>query len=213
MTAWTYGVEGLAYPVQPLQLWRLEAEDTVHDFRCGSLLAMGQVATATLVYSDPPWNQGNVNAFRTKAGLDRARHSWLDIYRAIARLAGGLPLFAEGGCVQADKVQAVLPCEHARARWPITYYHRHPAVLHYAGPPLPLADFTGMDDDDTPLAALGLWPPGTVLDPCSGRGLTSRAAFLAGWHSVNVELNPHRVSAALARLARLTGRQPRLIEE
>jgi hypothetical protein len=47
-----------------------------------------------------------------------------------------------------------------------------------------------------------------VVDPCAGRGLTARAAYLAGWESDNNELNPLRVSAALARMERLTGERP-----
>jgi hypothetical protein len=207
---WTYGAEGQKYPVQPGERWRCGP----HTFICGSVFDPHQpVSAAGVVYSDPPWNQGNLASFRTKAGLSRPDHTWLDVYARIVALAGGRPCFIEGGEREAGQVQAVVaaglePGQVCR-RWPVTYYGRHPAVLHYGGPDVEL-DPSGLDDDDTPLYVLGRFPRGTVADPCAGRGLTSRAAEQAGWVSVNVELHPARMSAALARMNRLAGYKPEL---
>lgn len=214
MTAWDYGEEGRRYPVAPNSLWQAGE----HLFVVGSVLELGEAAKAlavsaggpTLVYCDPPWNQGNVNSFQTKAGLPHAEHTWLDLYAAVVALAGETPVWLEGGRRQADQVQQLLPGPE-RAIFEITYYRRSPCVLHYSGPTAPPCDPRGMDDEDTPDFVLAAYPAGLVFDPCAGRGLTSRAAEAAGWRSVNVELNPNRVSAALSRLAEATGLEPELV--
>jgi hypothetical protein len=205
MASWDYGAEGRAYRVLPGTSWMCGR----HLFTCVSAFEVTTLGAITLVYSDPPWNQGNVNSFRTKAGLGRAEHTWLDLYSHARALAGVAPCFLEGGVRQAPEVQAMLagrvPFRHVIRQWPITYYRRQRAVLHYTGPDPGALDPSGLDDDDTPVYVLARFPAGTVGDPCAGRGLTSRAAEAAGWASVNTELHPARVSAALARLRAMTG--------
>jgi hypothetical protein len=83
-------------------------------------------------------------------------------------------------------------------------------VLHYAGPPVPAAyaDPSGLDDAVTPEWVMGQFPRGLVADLTAGRGVTARCAESAGWASFNIELDGRRVSAALTRIARLTGTPP-----
>jgi hypothetical protein len=206
---WTYGAEGAAYPVEPGQTWACGEQR----FTCGSLFDYRPDRPPYLVYADPPWNQGNLASFHTKAGLDRPAHTWLDVYRRIIELAQGAPCFIEGGQRQAEQVGALCLAAPVYRCWPITYYGRHPAVLHYCGPSLlpPGLELAGLDDDDTPKMILAAYPPweADVLDPCAGRGTTSRAAAAMGWSSVNIEIHPRRMSAALFRLAAQTGDQPR----
>jgi hypothetical protein len=126
-------------------------------------------------------------------------------------LANGRPCFIEGGAGQVDAVRQVIEAAGNWAVWPITYYRRSPCVLHYVGPPLPAHfDPAGLDDDDTPgyvMRALNRYV--TICDPCAGMGLTSRCAQAAGWASVSSELNPHRVSVALSRMAEIIGTEPK----
>jgi hypothetical protein len=208
VTRWDYGDEGRRFPVEPRDVWTVGA----HWFACGDILDLDPIldSPVTLVYTDPPWQQGNVNSFRTKAGLPKAEHSWLDLYRRIVELAGDAPCWIEGGVRQAEQVQVVLPGP-STAMFEITYYRKHPCVLHYSGPVPPPVDPTGVDDEHTPAHVLAAYEPGLVLDLCAGRGLTARAAYKQGWDSFNVELGPHRVSAALARLSKATLTQPTLL--
>jgi len=92
----------------------------------------------------------------------------------------------------------------------ITYYRKSPCGLYYSGPvPLTevlLRELHGQDDDQTPGIVMRHYgESGLVVDPCAGRGQTSREAERSGWQSVNNELNPLRVSAALSRMMRLLG--------
>jgi hypothetical protein len=196
-----YGPLGRKYPVRDGETWQAGR----HLFLCGSMFGLAAPAPPSLVYADPPWDQGLYRTFHTHAGLPDPRRSWTDLYRRILALAEGAPCFIEGSTAQADTVADLMDDAECYAAWPVrSQFHRW-CVLHYSGPPLPpMPDLTGLRDDETVAAILGAYPAGTVLDPCCGLGITSRAAEAAGWASVNFELHPQRMSRAMARLGRLT---------
>lgn len=218
MAKWTYGDEGSTYPVRVGEVWKVGQ----HVFACSDLMADTLLdetlegRSVTAVYCDPPWGQALLNGFRTKAGLDKADHRWEELYRSITRYGSerGAPVWLEGSKPDSRDGMKVLGTmtkagQHTNA-WFVKYYRKHPSGLYYTGKapyPRELRDLlTGMDDDFTPLEVMrNTAESGTVVDPCAGRGVTSRCAEEAGWVSVNNELNPHRVSAALVRMGKMTG--------
>lgn len=250
---WTYGDEGAAFPVETGQLWRCgdhwfyssdlmnasanRAERTFAAV-CAPLAngLPGASALPRIVYSDPPWGQGNLNTFQTKAGLDRASYDWRQLYLRIAVASGPFHvkhLYIENSHrdseVGADTyaaltnspVTAKFAPEGNRGYWDITYYHRRSnraGLYHVGSEPFPAAlagdaanpgPLWGRDDDDSPGIVMRAHAPrGIVVDPCAGRGVTSREAERSGWVSFNNELNPYRVSAALARMSKLIGQEP-----
>ena len=215
MPRWDYGPEGDRFPVADGQWW----ECGHHLYRCGDIHGLAVAERPDVIYVDPPWNTGNVRSFYTKAGLPHPEWEWTELYRVIIALAEGFgcALWVEGGVRQRDEFMAMLPGPHT-ASWPITYYRKHPAVLAYSGPiPPPVPDLSGSDDEHTPKIVLSAYVKaaggevGLVLDPCAGRGLTSRAAEQNGWRSVSNELNPTRVSVALARMEKMIGQVPERI--
>jgi 16S rRNA G966 N2-methylase RsmD len=209
---WTYAKDGgTNYPVQPGETWQVRD----HQVHCSDLMAdttfdqLIRTRKWTIVYADPPWNTGNVNAFRTKAQLDRADHTWLDLYQRIIQLSDGVPCYLEGGVGQERQLWDLLP--HPRQGWDITYYRTKPCKLYLTGAADP-HDYTALDDEHTPDAVLDGRPSGgIVLDPCCGRGLTLEAAHRHGWTAIGNELNPYRVSVTLTKLARLTDTTPERI--
>lgn len=224
---WTYGKAGNAFPVKPGETWAVGD----HRFVCSNLmesdLYLRQLSAwpPDMLYCDPPWNQGNVNSFHTKAGIPHAEHSYLDLYRKIISIGSGIPTFIEGGLREEEQVGDLMkssPLALFYARWEITYYRTQPCVLHYVGPRLPLPDLHGIDDDYTPeqaMKAVGTvigarWSSDrlpVVADPCAGRGLTARTADKLGWISVTNELSQWRMSAAMYALARQSGKTPQRI--
>jgi hypothetical protein len=225
-TDWTYGQEGMAHPVEVGQVWSCAG----HLFCCSDLMESDLMESVlatfapTLVYCDPPWGQGLLNGFRTKAGLGRASYGWTDLYRRVADIghARSLPVWIENSVIGSrDGAQTPAAITHRGfsghdAYVEVTYYGRHRSGLYHAGVrPVPaglLQTLAGMDDDDTPGAVMAAYgTSGAVADPCAGRGQTSREAHRVGWASVNNELNPRRVSAALARMAALTGEDVRRV--
>ena len=68
---WTYGNSWDKYPIEENEVWCDPASGSkiaVADLR-GDLPNF--IAGIDLLYCDFPWNQGNVNSFITKAGMDK----------------------------------------------------------------------------------------------------------------------------------------------
>lgn len=220
--AWVYTDAHDLYPVNPGDAWTVGP----HRFICGDLEEHSYLQQAlngispTLMYVDPPWNNGNARSFRTKAGVDGLQGGrpvdMMKLLTLVLAPASDLNLlaFVETGRREAAKASQLIENlgGHIGNEWPITYYRRNPCVLLAAdfrhNPVNDYPDFTGMDDDDTPLHALRHYPTGTVIDPCAGRGLTARSAHNAGWKSLNHELSPFRTAEALKSVAATTGLAP-----
>lgn len=226
MTKWTYGDEGIAYPVKNEQVWQVTER---HIFICSDLMTSAMLhewairVPPTLVYSDPPWGQALINGFRTKAGMDRATYTWQDLYRHVARFGHhyGIDIWVEASA-ETTRDGAEVPFTIAAESHPhrgyaeIVYSRTKPCGLFYAGTTpadLALLDrLRGVSDWDTPGIVMAAYPPhGVVIDPCAGRGMTSRQAEQNGWSSLSNELNPNRMSAALSRMAELLDVQPERI--
>lgn len=223
---WEYGAEGAAYPVKDGEVWKVGE----HWFVASDLMAsqvldhqldhlMSRLVGTVIVYTDPPWSQGLLNGFQTKAGLPRAAYHWTTLYTRIAGVAHArsLPLYVEASRLESrDGGQVAEAIAHPQVRthdryWQVRYYRSHVSGLFYAGRwPSPVgAEVVDVDDSRTPglvMQAHGL--RGLVVDPCSGMGQTPREAHRVGWSSLNNELSPRRVSVAMSRMARLLGAQP-----
>jgi hypothetical protein len=209
---WHYAsTGGLNYPVQPGEVWRADH----HVIACGDLEAgdglrlIDRFGAPDLVYSDPPWNDGNAGAFRSKAGIPRKVNftEFLDQLLTVVRMARR-DVFLEMGIANTPHLMdlAELHGGEVVRRWPITYYRRHPCMLlhlRWQGPAADVDGLAGMDDEDTPGAALKacMRPGDVVMDPCTGRGLTAFTVATAGRTFHGLELSPWRMSCTLTRLA------------
>ena len=222
---WTYGRGGDIYPVEPGDHWMVG--DAL--FICGDITVLSyqwlRDLGYDLVYSDPPWNQGNMRSFRTKAALldDMPFARFLDSF---ADLVSAVPeAYVETSTFDRDISQDAIG-RHLESRgmyrveqWIGTYYKRHPMLLSrwgHVGMSLPAfagLDLSGYDDDDMPDAVLARYSGKTVFDPCTGQGLTARAAYRQGHRFIGTELHPRRMADALLRQAELTGETPRQVSE
>ena len=177
-------------------------EDVLTDYPCD------------MMYVDPPWGAGVASTYRTKAGVQRRQVNANNLYQRIvepARVRQQLA-YVETGIRQRKWLLGLLNDLGAQVTvWDTTYYGNKPSVLAAADwrpEPTGLPNFTGLDDEDTPLVAIKAHKPGRVLDPCGGRGLTARAAWQAGTASLLHELSPYRMAEALKAMLALTGEQP-----
>lgn len=217
MTAdWTYGEEGKAFPVEPGQVWRVTDR---HIYVCSDFMESQQFdewvakTPPTLMYTDPPWGQALVNGFRTKAGKPRAMYTWQDLYRRVAAWGHQyrIPIWAEAS-VETHRDGAEVPFTLMAESHPhrgyvqIEYSGHKPCGLFYAGmEPVDLdllGRLKGVYDGETPGIVMDHYEPGTVIDPCGGRGTTARRGEERGWRSITNEMNPHRMSAAMFRMGR-----------
>lgn len=227
MAIWKYNNAHDFYPVKAGDVWVVGD----HTLVCGDLEGDTKIDQQVekllpdLIYTDPPWNNGNGRAFRTKAGVDGEKGREVDIKSLIKRvLTFGKNLevltFCEGGRKERDINRSVIAelGASAVAEWDITYTERKlPCVLYAAdwrkNPKSDYPDFSGMDEFDIETLSLQHYKPRLVLDPCGGLGGTAWAAHRTGCASLTSELSPYRMAVAIGRLHSLTGIQPVLTDQ
>ena len=158
-----------------------------------------------LLYSDPPWNQGNVNSFVTKAGLKTYIRSFGQFCDS---LFARIDLFTPEICyLEIGKENYKQFSTRLKKRfdfvqdWQIRYYNKHPCYLLRGGPTATETDFTNYDDTKTPTLAIRTDNPGSVADICTGRGLTMIAAHNNYSKFIGTELNQRRLAVAIDRAA------------
>jgi hypothetical protein len=226
MADWSYGKMGTAYPVARGQIWRVGN----HLFVCSDLMESSLFeqqlvdVKVGILYCDPPWGAALLNGFRTKAGLDKATHTWQELYRKIADFghSRNAPVFLEGSVntnrdgVKIPETMRITPgFEHY---WEIKYYKKHPSGLFYSGGQPVIPSLVGpnnplehVDDDEVPSIIMDHYQrtypliSKVVIDPTTGMGATPLEAQRVGWSSINNELNPNRISVSLSRLVKMTG--------
>lgn len=217
---WQYEASGgKSFPVQPGDVWRigehilacLDAETPAFD-------AFWSRHRPDVIFTDPPWNDGNCKAFRTKAGVSRPKVYWKDLMaRLMPVWERAFVVYVEMGAEHAPDIRRWMErAGRGVLEWDVTYMGGHPAKLlrgavgdwPYVG-----SEPTGVDDLVLPRYAIegDTWAS-TVGDPCLGRGTTAKWAHLAGRRFVGTELHPNRMSCALSLLAALRAGTPELIE-
>lgn len=203
-STWAYGDAWERYPINPGEVWAagrgLVAVHNLFD-------SLPPWVRADLLFVDPPWDQGNLNSFYTKAGRDDYQTSFAPFLDALfARIAEAGPsvCYIEMGRKNAGEVERRMaerwPCVQ---RWDVTYYRKHPCVLLRGGPTPTLDSYTGIDEERCITLVAQRELPGAVMgDLCMGRGLVGLAAHAAGRPFVGTELNKRRLACLLDKLAR-----------
>jgi len=208
MTRWTYGDSWERYPIEPGQVWmerttgsKLAVVDIFHSMP-------GYMHEADMVYTDTPWNTGNINTFYTKAGLEE-RHTFEELVQVLlSYLSYTNPrvCYLEIGRQNAHHYRGLLRLLYPIVQeWPITYYRKNPMLLLRGGEEPQHYDFTGDDDGVTPGLAMQVEEWTCVADPCMGRGLTACSAFALGKSFVGTELNKRRLAVTIDRVAKQGG--------
>lgn len=177
------------------------------DVQLGAVADVMGIDRAAVVYSDPPWGEGNLRYWRTAAGDPQRprwgdfRERWCDAVAAV--LAPGASVFVEMGERWADGFARALSDVGigVTRRWTVQYGHPpRPNVLLYAGPAL-LDGFgpSALHGAALPRACVAAVarPGEIVLDPCCGKGYTARAAVAAGMLFRGVELNAKRLGVTM----------------
>lgn len=208
MTKWRYGNAWERYPIKPGEVWvhwESGSKICVQDLRDGLPVFMTNV---DMIYCDPPWSKGNVNAFVTKAGLDRYVQDYRDFmsvfFRRIREI-NPLVCYLEIGKQHLSdferNIQTLFPAVQI---WPILYYYKRRCFLVRGGAWTIDVDFTDMDDGKTPTVAIAAESKcQTIADICTGRGLTMLAAHKLKRTFYGSELNPWRLAVAIERVAKM----------
>ena len=207
-TLWSYGDSWERFPIEPGVPWREKSTGSVVQVQDLYEGLPGFLKQADLIYTDPPWNTSNINSFYTKAGLTTRRTFGTFIEMLFDRFHQINPrvCYCEVGKqnlqVVISKMKALYP---AVQHWEVTYYRKHLSYLVRGGSEPTSVDFTGMDDDDTPLLAMQTEDFSCVADTCMGRGLIGVTAHKLGKRFVGTELNKRRLAVLIDKIHKLGG--------
>lgn len=207
MTKWKYGNAWEQYPIEECDEWGIKAN--------GSKVAVHNIfeplpdfmMTADLLFVDPPWNQGNVNSFYTKAGRTDYITDFSNFERVLFKRIKEInphTCYLEVGFQAVDKWQDKLSSLYPHIqRWDVLYYKRNNCHILRGSRIAPLDyDYTGMDESEVIYKAGEIETYSTMGDMCMGLGLVGLSAYAAGKTFVGTELNKRRLANLLQSLAK-----------
>jgi hypothetical protein len=210
---WTYDGSIERWPLKPGELWSCAVDG--HPKTLGKVMVRdlynglpGFMSEADCVFVDPPWNRGNENSFRTKAGVEHHKGDFADflgLVLACIRSIAPATCFVEMGKEYVGLVEQGLRRLYPHVRtYPATYYRRHPCFIVRAGRADSSADFGGWDEQV--VARICEHERFDVIaDPCMGRGVVGYEAFRHGRQFRGTELNPARLAVLVNKIAQLGG--------
>jgi hypothetical protein len=200
-----YGDGWEQYPIEPGEVWGIPdngSKVAVHDIFNPLPDFMH---TADLLFVDPPWTQGNLTAFYTKAGRDdyqRFEAFTAVLFQRIAEVAPTTCYIEIGNQFVDEWYGRLAELFPAVQRWPVVYYRKHPTNIIRGGQSPTAHDFTGMDEAKI-IGVVGQVEEYRVMgDMCMGQGLVGLSAWAAGRPFVGTELNERRLANLLQRLAK-----------
>ena len=169
-----------------------------------------------MVYSDPPWNKGNARYWRTHAGLSREvdfYNNFLPIFFSNVEILNPIYFFMEVPFKNYERILDIAKQKNfiIKGNW-IVYYGAS-VTLNYikcCGRPNRIICFSKKEipSDFDPIGLKGIAlteyvfsyfhkKNEIVVDPCIGRGMTSRIAYKYNMHCYGMELNPKRLELTL----------------
>lgn len=165
---------------------------------------------ADIVYSDPPWGQGNLRYWRTHAGqqVEVEWSGFLGLFCDVVAesIRPGAHVFVEMGLRWVDQLSGEMAARGLPevARWRCRYSaQKLPNALWYSGPGAACdpTDMSGVAMTSHVLGSVAV-PGALVFDPCCGKGMTARCAVRHGMRFAGVELNPARAAVTIDWLSR-----------
>lgn len=170
----------------------------------------GFMCDADLLFIDPPWTQGNITAFYTKADKGSAP-VFMDFHAALfERIAEIAPraCYVEMGKERlADTILSMRKLFPQVTFFNSTYYHKAQNMCYivYGGKKRPAMKLDGMDEEDAIKFLCKNEDYACIGDLCMGRGLVGVNAYMAKKRFVGSELNHKRLSVLLQRITKIGG--------
>lgn len=196
----SYGNYWAKYPIEKAETWncgisKIQVADITEQLPDFML-------KADMIYSDTPWTLGNVNFFNKKAGRAYMNHFeefFTPLFMHIAKINPKV-CYLEIGKKEKERFIGLLKNKYPIVQdWEITYYNKNSCYLLRGGYTGTDFNFTGMDDNDTPLASIKAERPEVVADFCTGRGITGIAALSEGIDFVGTEINKEKLAVFIHR--------------
>lgn len=168
------------------------------------------------VYTDPPWNIGISSMFRTRVGLEPCTSypRLMDAWAAVVgecQSRGATDVIVDHSMDDTQRrtcIDAINRCPrwtlpHVE-QWVVQYGSppRKNMLLHYGKSRLGV-DLTGMSSESLlkkAFAGLNLSPGDWIVDPCMGKGMTSRISHGFNCNVLGTELSLDRLKLAVSWL-------------
>ena len=168
--------------------------------------------SADLIFTDPPWNQGNLASFYTKAGwgspISNYQFFYSRLFQCIEEISPKICYIEVGKDHLADFIMEMREIFHYVTFYNSTYYHK-PSNLCYVvrgSDHAKKPKLDGMDEEDIIEWVCKNEDYSCIGDLCMGRGLVAINAFKAGHRFVGTELNHKRLSVAIEKVYKLGGK-------
>lgn len=200
---WRYGDSWEKFPIEDLAFINNKSVVKVHDIFNSFPAFLKQ---ADLLIIDPPWNQGNLTSFYTKAYIDAYRFfdKFLDRLFYYISLISPQKCYLEMGKQFVYNVSRRLHNQFPFCTiFPVYYYRTRPSFFlcgsmknnsHYL-------DLSEKDEMDCIEMICKEETYSCVGDLCMGRGAVGLAAYEAGKPFVGTELNKRRLAVLLDKLS------------
>ncbi len=204
MAEWNYGDAYKRYPVTPGEeihvsggiLMAHDIFNPLPDF----------MKKADVIFTDSPWNLGNMRSFYTKADqMPPDIAGFTDFYRrlfeCIAQIRPKECYLEIGKEFLGEYLTEMKKLYKNVTFYNSTYYHRQENLCYVVqgGSRKVNRHYDGMDEEDI-ISAVARDTEGVLGDLCMGRGLVAVAAVKNGRSFVGTELNPKRLAVCLERL-------------
>lgn len=164
------------------------------------------MASADMVFVDPPWNMGNLSAFYTKAGREDYRQ-FQDFYRrlfaCIGEIAPKICYVEVGKEFLGEFLMEMKRLYRQVTFYNSTYYHRAENICYVIRGSakrrrLPLE---GIDEENIIAWICANEEFQCIGDLCMGRGLVGRYAHTNSRRFVGTELNHKRLAVLVEKLS------------
>lgn len=202
---WSYGGAYLEHPIDGKRVL----------FSDGSIVQQHNIfdslpefmASADLMFVDPPWNLTNIKSFYTKAGAEKYMRTfeafYTRLFRRILEIEPRVCYVEVGKEYLAEFIIEMKRLYRSVTFYNSTYYHK-PANLCYVirgaskRRKLPL---DGMDEEDIIAWICKNEEYQCIGDLCMGRGLVGIHAHANGRRFVGTELNHRRLAVLVKKLS------------
>lgn len=206
MAEWNYGDAYKRYPIEKKKeiLFQngscLMAHDIFDDLP-------DHMKKADVIFTDSPWNIGNMKSFYTKAeiafpNIEGFEHFYKRLFDCIGEIKPRVCYLEIGKEFLADYIYQMRRIYKHVTFYNSTYYHKKDSLCYVVQGSNKRKNwhYDGIDEEDIINEVAKNEEYDYIGDLCIGRGLVALAAAKNGKNFVGTELNPKRLSVCLERL-------------
>ena len=209
MSEWNYGDSYIRHPIPPEgYIFPDGSKIKIHDIFDPLPSFMHH---ADLIFTDPPWNLGNLNTFYTKADRTDYQDSFERFYKrlfeCISEICPRICYLEVGKQHLADFIVEMRKLYRHVTFYNSTYYHSKEKLCYVirGSQKAKKPTLDGMDEETIIEWVCANEEYNCIGDLCMGRGLVGLNAYKNSKSFVGTELNHKRLSVLVEKINKLNG--------